>query len=60
MRFIIKGKIKPAVRMTQRSKWVDEDAQEYLSCKVAIGRQLREQMLALDAAPFERGAPLSV
>ena len=30
MRFIIEGKFKPYVRMTQRSKWVDPQAQEYI------------------------------
>ena len=44
MHFIIKRKIKPAVRMTQRSKYVDEDAQEYLASKDDIGYQLKNQM----------------
>ena len=44
MHFIITGKIKPAVRMTQRGKWVKADAQEYLASKDAIGWQLKEQM----------------
>lgn len=44
MHFIITGKIKPAVRMTQRSKYVDKDAQEYLASKDDIGWQLKEQM----------------
>ena len=44
MHFIITGKIKPHVRMTQRGKWVKKDAQEYLASKTAIGWQLKEQM----------------
>ena len=44
MHFIIKRKIKPAVRMTQRGKYVKKDAQEYLVSKDDIGYQLKEQM----------------
>lgn len=44
MHFVITDKIKPAVRMTQRGKWVKKDAQEYLASKAAIGWQLKEQM----------------
>jgi Holliday junction resolvase RusA-like endonuclease len=44
MQFIITGKIKPAVRMTRRGKYVKNNAQEYLASKAAIGWQLKEQM----------------
>ena len=44
MDFEIKGKIKPYVRMTQRSKFVNPQAKEYLASKDAIGWQLRQQM----------------
>ena len=44
MRFIITGKIKPAVRMTQRGTYVSKAAQEYLACKADIGWQLKAQM----------------
>ena len=44
MHFVIKRKIKPAVRMTQRGKYVKKDAQEYLVSKDDIGYQLKEQM----------------
>ena len=44
MHFIITGKIKPHVRMTQRGKWVKKDAQEYLASKDDIGWQLKNQM----------------
>lgn len=42
--FWITGKIKPYVRMTRRGKWVDEDAQEYITSQVAIGQQVKNQM----------------
>jgi len=66
MRFIIKGKIKPYVRMTQRGKFVKKDAQEYLAWKDKAGYQLKQQAQAvtnpaLDMLPlFVRGIPLSV
>ena len=44
MHFVIKRKIKPAVRMTQRGKYVKKDAQEYLVSKDDIGYQLKQQM----------------
>lgn len=47
--FAITGKIKPYVRMTQNSKWTDEQAQEYLASKAAIGWQLTQQMAAQGA-----------
>lgn len=43
MQFILTGKIIPYVRMTQRGKWVDERAQEYLSNKDELARQFRRQ-----------------
>ncbi len=44
MHFIITGKIKPYVRMTQRGKYVKKEAQEYLASKDDIGWQLKRQM----------------
>ena len=41
---VIEGKIKPYVRMTQRSKWVNPQALEYLASKDAIRIQARSQM----------------
>jgi crossover junction endodeoxyribonuclease RusA len=35
--FTVPGRPVPAVRMTQRSKWVDEAAQRYLAYKQAVG-----------------------
>ena len=42
--FTIAGKIKPAVRMTQRSKHCDPQAADYLVSKQAINWQLLSQM----------------
>lgn len=42
--FTITGKIKPAVRMTNRSKWVNGQAREYLASKDAVAWQLKQQM----------------
>ena len=57
MDFIIKGEIKPYVRMTRRGKWVDPDAQAYLASRAAIQMQLKAQMAergysALGRAPI--------
>ena len=46
--FIINGKIKPYVRMTRRGKWVNPEAQEYLSSQMAIGQQVKNQMAQND------------
>lgn len=43
MEFIITGRIKPAVRMTRKGKWVDPEALEYLASQQAIAWQFREQ-----------------
>ena len=44
--------------MTQRSKFVNEQAQEYLASKMMLGYQLRQQM---DGNPmYPKGLPLSV
>lgn len=56
--FLIEGRIKPYVRMTQRSKHVDPQAQEYLASKLAIGLQLKQQMQGREIIP--RGIPLAV
>lgn len=42
--FIIKGRFKPYVRMTQRGKWVKPEAQEYLASKDRLGYDIAEQM----------------
>ena len=60
MRFIIRGKIKPYVRMTQRGKWVSEQAQEYLASQHAIRLQLRHQMAANGWEMLPARTPLDV
>jgi Holliday junction resolvase RusA-like endonuclease len=58
MHFVLVGKFKPAVRMTQRSKYADPQAREYLASKTQLGYQLRQQMDG--AQMFPRGVPLSL
>jgi Holliday junction resolvase RusA-like endonuclease len=41
--FILKDKIIPYVRMTRNGKWVDKRAQEYLSNKDWLIRQMKDQ-----------------
>lgn len=60
MRFIIEGKVKPAVRMTQRTKWTDPNAAEYLACKVGIGIQLKAQMARAGWDMLPKQTPLAV
>lgn len=59
MRFVLVGPFKPYVRMTQRGKWVDPQAQAYLASKAALGRQFQEQMVGR-WMHIERGWPLYV
>ncbi len=60
MRFVIKGKIKPYVRMTQRGKWLDPQAAEYLSSKAGIGLQVAAQMANHGFEMLPPRTPLSV
>lgn len=60
MKFTIAGKIKPYVRMTQRGKWVKDEAQEYLSSKSSIGLQLRRQMAECELEMLPAQTPLYV
>ncbi len=39
------GRFKPYVRMTQRSKWVNAQAQEYLTSKARLRQRFQEEML---------------
>jgi crossover junction endodeoxyribonuclease RusA len=41
--FTLTGPIIPYVRMTQRSKWVDQRAQDYLANKTELASQFRRQ-----------------
>lgn len=43
-RFVIKGRFKPYVRMTQRGKWVVPKAQQYLASKKRLGFDFQRQM----------------
>lgn len=43
MQFVLTGPIIPYVRMTQRGKWVNERAKEYLTNKDKLAWQFREQ-----------------
>ncbi len=60
MRFVLTGKFTPYVRMTQRSKFVDPQAQKYLASKDAMGWQLRQQMTIHEWDMLPPKTPLSV
>ena len=60
MNFVIRGKIKPAVRMTRRGKYVSRQALEYLASKSAIQWQLKNQMQHNGWSMLPAGTPLSV
>lgn len=60
MKFTLTGRFKPYVRMTQRSKYVDPQAQQYLASKVEMGLQLRQQMAANGWDMLPRRTPLAV
>ena len=57
--FTIKGKIKPCVRMTQKSKHYGQ-AQEYLVSQAAIGLQLKVQAALHGWEILPARTPLSV
>ena len=58
--FEIEGKIKPYVRMTQRGKWVKQNAQEYLASRTAVEYQFKQQMTAADWDILPGQTPLRV
>lgn len=58
--FRLLGRIKPFVRMTQRGKWVDAQAQEYLASKKHLQWQMLEQMRENGWELLARGIPLGV
>jgi len=58
--FVIEYRIKPYVRMTQRSKYVDKQAGAYLNSKRAIQLQMRTQMNISHWRMFENKEPLFV
>ena len=56
--YTIRGRIKPHVRMTQRSMHVNPQAREYLACKMALGLQFRHQLGQRQMLPGQ--TPLAV
>ena len=58
--FRLLGRIKPFVRMTQRGKWVNPQAQEYLASKEYLEWQMLEQMRENEWELLARGIPLGV
>jgi len=46
--------------MTQRSKFTDPQAKEYLACKLAVGMQFKHQMHGHDLEMLPGQTPLSV
>ena len=57
---VLEGRIKPYVRMTRRSKWVNAEAQAYLASKMAIGLQANGKMAARGLAILPGRTPLAV
>ena len=53
-------KIKPYVRMTQRGKWVNKQAQQYLNSKSTLMTLIRNQMQQKDYEMMPAQTPLSV
>jgi len=53
-------RIKPAVRMTQRGKFVSRQAQQYLNSKNALMTLIRNQMQWQNAEMYPKGIPLIV
>jgi Holliday junction resolvase RusA-like endonuclease len=58
--FFLPGRFKPYVRMTQRSKWKDPQAIEYLASKEHLQWQMQEQMREHGWELIPRGIPLGV
>lgn len=58
--FRLTGRFKPFVRMTQRSKYADPQAQAYLASKDALGFQLLAQMAAAEWEMIPRSVRLAV
>ncbi len=58
--FVIKGKIKPYVRMTQRSKYCDPQAQEYLASQENLAWVLQTHMSVNGWEMLPGQSPLSV
>lgn len=60
MLFTYTDKIKPYVRMTQKGKWSDPQAREYLASKSQLAYAFRTQMLRYGYEPFPAKTPFGV
>ncbi len=60
MLFTYTDKIKPYVRMTQKGKWVDPQAREYLASKGQLASALRFQMLRYVWDPIPAKTPFAI
>lgn len=60
MNFMIYGPFKPYTRMTQRSKYRDPQAQEYLNSQENIGWQYKQQMQERNYNSISQGTPFNV
>jgi crossover junction endodeoxyribonuclease RusA len=56
VKIVIPGRPVPAVRMTQRSKFVSKQAQRYLAYKDQIGWEAKAAKAKLSHAPFKVSA----
>jgi Holliday junction resolvase RusA-like endonuclease len=57
---ILTGKIYPAVRMTQGSKWVDPKAIAYLASQADLKYQIKQQMAADEQDMLPAQTPLYI
>lgn len=60
MLFTYADKIKPYVRMTQKGKWVDPQAREYMASKGQLAYAFRTQMLRYGYEPIPPKTPFAV
>lgn len=60
MKFTLIGKIKPYVRMTRRSKWVNKEAIAYNSNQVELKARLQAAMSAAGYDPIPARTPFAV
>jgi len=60
MTFELVGKVKPAVRMTRRGKWLDDQAGEYIASQASLGLQFVAQMHGADWRRLPPQTPLGV
>lgn len=60
MLFTYADKIKPYVRMTQKGKWMDPQAREYLASKGQLASAFRFQMLRYVWDPLPAKTPFAI